>query len=948
MASADHRRSLRARLAWSTLGLTATDPREHRATMARAAVYLYATGAALALASLALPGAAGRDLPGMLAVACGAVTLAGSHLLLFDRLPVWAFMVSGACSTGLVTTGVFLGGESGSAYPLFYLWVVLYAFFFYSLRGALLQFGLVCAAYGLVLAADRAGLGLSHAIVTLGTLAMAGVVVVLLKNRLGGLVAGLSASEDRFRTLVEQLPVVTYVRGLEMPGANLYASPQVEGLLGYTPEEWETDAGLLGRIIHPDDRDRVLAEAVRLRETGEPFRAEYRYLARDGRIVWVYDEAHLVRDGKGRPRGVQGFLFDVTERKQAEERFGAIVENVPGVIFRCVHDEHWTMEFISDAIEEISGYPASDFIGNRVRSFASIIHPADTETLDDAIAAQEPYEVEYRIVRSDGEVRWVYERGRGLCDPDGWVRIDGAIFDVTERRRAEKALAQSEEKFRSIVETTNEWIWAEDAEFRVTYTNPAIERILGYKPEEVLGRDINDLLHEDDRELVDQDVRKWTTEGWSGLTLRWRHRDGTFRHLESNATPITGPDGEFAGWWGADRDVTERVELEDQLRQAQKMEAVGRLAGGIAHDFNNLLMAIQGYGDFALGKLERVHLARADVLEVKKAADRAASLTGQLLAFSRKQVLRPQVLDLNDVVRDVEGMLRRLIGEHVDLQVALDRDLPRVRLDRGQIEQVLMNLVLNARDAMPAGGTLTVTTRDVEVSPARAERVVGLDPGPHALLVVGDNGSGMDADTRAHAFEPFFTTKEQGKGTGLGLSTVYGIVSQSGGTVVLDSAPGKGTAVSIFLPVAVETRAVPTAGLDGARPAGSETILLAEDEAVVRDLVQEILEQAGYTVLAACDGREALRLSKQHPGEIDLMVTDVVMPGLSGRDVAERLWLSRPDTKVLYMSGYTDVTVFDPGVLDPGSEFLQKPFSSSELAQKVREILDSRRAATAA
>jgi two-component system, cell cycle sensor histidine kinase and response regulator CckA len=947
MASLDHRRSLRERLTWSTLGLMSTDPREHRAAMARGAVYLYAAGAAIALLSLALPGSEGRQLPGMFAVACGAIALGAFHLLLFDRLPVRAFMASSACSTALVTAGVFLGGESGSAYPLFYFWVVLYAFFFYSLPAAFLQFGLVCAAYGLVLAGGQAGLGPAHALVTLGTLAMAGVVVVLLKNRLGGLVAGLSASEDRFRTLVEQLPVVTYVRGLEVPGSNVYASPQVEELLGYTPEEWETDPDLLGRIIHPDDRERVLAEALHLRETGEPFRAEYRYVARDGRIVWVYDETHLVRDATGKPRGVQGFLFDVTERKQAEERFGAIVDNVPGAIFRCACDEHWTMEFISDAIEEISGYPASDFIENRVRSFASIIHPEDTETLDEAIAAQQPYEVEYRIVRPDGEVRWVYERGLGLRDPDGRVLIDGAIFDVTERRRAEKALAESEEKFRSIVETTNEWIWAEDAEFRLTYTNPAIEDILGYKPEELLGRDIHELLHEEDLKLVEGELRTWMKEGWSDLTLRWRHRDGTFRHLESNARVILGPDGEFAGWWGADRDVTERVELEDQLRQAQKMEAVGRLAGGIAHDFNNLLMAIQGYGDFALGKLDG-HPARADVQEVKRAADRAASLTGQLLAFSRKQVLRPEVLDLNEVVREVDGMLRRLIGEHVDVQVALDPQLPRVRLDRGQIEQVLMNLVLNARDAMTGGGTLTVTTRRVDVSPARAERVVGLEPGPHALLVVGDTGLGMDSDTRAHAFEPFFTTKEQGKGTGLGLATVYGIVSQSGGTVVLDSAPGKGTAVSIYLPVAVETRALPTAAPDGPRPAGSETILLAEDEAVVRNLVCEILQHAGYTVLAAADGREALRLSKQHPGEIDLMVTDVVMPGMSGRDVAERLWLSRPETKVLYISGYTDVAVFDPGVLDPGSAFLQKPFSSAALAQKVREILDAPRAATAA
>jgi CheY-like chemotaxis protein len=294
-------------------------------------------------------------------------------------------------------------------------------------------------------------------------------------------------------------------------------------------------------------------------------------------------------------------------------------------------------------------------------------------------------------------------------------------------------------------------------------------------------------------------------------------------------------------------------------------------------------------------------------------------------------------------------MLRRLIGEHVELQVDLEEGLGPVLVDRGQIEQVLMNLALNARDAMPSGGMVSLATQRVELSQARAERHVGLQPGPHALLVVGDTGLGMDDETRSRAFEPFFTTKEPGKGTGLGLATVYGIVQQSGGSISLDSTPGKGTVVRIFLPLAQALREAPTVlGADLERPRGSETILLAEDEEVVRDLVREILEGAGYTVLAAADGREALRLSKTHAGDVDMMVTDVVMPGLSGRELAERLWLSRPEMKVLYISGYTDIAVFDPGVLDPGSAFLQKPFSAPELTQKVREVLDTPRAGLAA
>ena len=947
---------LHERLSWSTLGLMSSDPREYRAAMARASVYLYALGAALAGASLLVAGVEGHSTATIGAISLAALLAAALHLAVFDRLPLIGFQLSGVGSTCLITAAALAGGEGGGAYPFLYSWVVLYAYFFYSLPAACAHLGLVLAAYA-VLLGHPSGFDITpaHALIQTGSLAVMGVMILLLKRRLLELLAGLSASEGRFRTLVEHLPLVTYVRGMDVVESNSYASPQVVDLLGYTQEEWEHERGLLERVIHPDDRERALAAAARLRETGEPLRLEYRFVARDGREVWVYDETHLVLDEEGEPSGVQGFLLDVTERKEAEraaheseQLFRAMVDNVPGAIFRCAADAEWTMEFLSDAIEEISGYPASDFIGNRVRSFASIIHPADDQAIVDQILSRRPYEIEYRLVRPDGEIRWVLERGLASDGPDGVARIDGAIVDVTNRKRAEAALAESEAKFRSIVETTTEWIWAEDEDSRLTYTNPAIEQILGYEPAELLGRDMNELIHEDDRRRVEDEFPRWREEGWTGLTLRWRHRDGSYRHLESSATPILAPDGSFAGWWGADRDVTERVALEDQLRQSQKMEAVGRLAGGIAHDFNNLLMAIDGYGEFALGKLEPDHPARSDVAEIRKAAERAASLTGQLLAFSRKQVLQPETLRLNDVVRDVEGMLRRLIGEHVHLHVELDPALRPVRLDRGRIEQVLLNLVLNARDAMPGGGAVTITTRQVAVSAARAERIVGLEPGPHALVVVGDTGVGMDVETRAHAFEPFFTTKEQGKGTGLGLATVYGIVTQSGGTVVLDSAPGKGTAVSIYLPVAAETRPAPTAPSDGRRPAGSETILLAEDEPVVRDLVREILEQAGYSVIAAVDGREALELSKAHAGGIDLVVTDVVMPGMSGRDLAERLWLSRPEAKVLYISGYTDLDVFDPGVLDPGSAFLQKPFTAAELAQRVRAVLDAPRAVSAA
>jgi two-component system, cell cycle sensor histidine kinase and response regulator CckA len=375
------------------------------------------------------------------------------------------------------------------------------------------------------------------------------------------------------------------------------------------------------------------------------------------------------------------------------------------------------------------------------------------------------------------------------------------------------------------------------------------------------------------------------------------------------------------------------------------MEAVGRLAGGVAHDFNNLLTAISGYCDLLLHRLPEYSTLRRDVDEIRRAGDRAASLTQQLLAFSRRQVLQPKVLDLNAVVTNMTQMLRRLIGEDIELSMSLCPDLGHVRADPGQIEQVIVNLAVNARDALPSGGRITVSTANVDILPRDASAHPDIRPGPHVLLSMEDTGLGMNQEVRSHLFEPFFTTKEKGKGTGLGLATVYGIVSQSGGHIRVESAPGRGSAFRIFLPRM-------DAPGDGARHApepdgtripspGTETVLLVEDEEVVRLLAREILRMNGYTVLEARDGREALLLSEAHPGPIHLMLTDVVMPKMSGRELAERLVPKRPGTRVLYMSGYTDDAIVRHGVLEDGIAFLQKPFTARTLALKVRDVLDS-------
>jgi len=426
-------------------------------------------------------------------------------------------------------------------------------------------------------------------------------------------------------------------------------------------------------------------------------------------------------------------------------------------------------------------------------------------------------------------------------------------------------------------------------------------------------------------------------------------KDG--RILERYSRPQRVADTSVGRVWSF-RDVTARRHAEEalrrneeHLRQVSKLEAIGQLAGGIAHDFNNLLMVIKGYTQLTLHELSAGDPLRRNVEEIQQAADRAASLTQQLLAFSRRQVLQPRVLDLNVVVADVERILQRLIGEDVNLAFFPGQGLGRVLADPNQVEQVLMNLAVNARDAMPRGGRLTIETQNVDVDDAVAARMLGIKAGPFVLLAVSDNGSGMDPETQAHIFDPFFTTKEHGKGTGLGLSTVYGIVKQSGGYIFVQSEIDRGSAFKIYLP-RVERTTDPRLDLAPAAPAfgpAEETILLVEDEQMVRELVRQLLVQQGYTVLTASGGAEALGHSQRHPGPIHLLLTDVVMPQMSGRELAIFLASSRPDTRVLYMSGYTDDAIFHHGVLEPGTAFIQKPFTPETLEASIRQVLGAPR-----
>jgi two-component system, cell cycle sensor histidine kinase and response regulator CckA len=522
----------------------------------------------------------------------------------------------------------------------------------------------------------------------------------------------------------------------------------------------------------------------------------------------------------------------------------------------------------------------------------------------------------------------------------------GISRDITDRKRAEEALRQSEALKAAIVESALDCIVTMDSEGRIVEFNSAAEQTFGYSRAEVLGKAVAEVI-------IPPAFRKRYATGLAHylatgegpvlgrlLELTGLRLDGKEFPLELSITPVQiGGQRHFTAFL---RDLTQRRRLEEQFRQAQKMEAIGRLAGGVAHDFNNLLTVISGYSEILLGSVPAKDPAHMLLKEIQKAGVRAASLTGQLLAFSRKQALDTKVLDLNAIVRDSEKMLKRLVGEDVELTALLDPALGKVKTDPGQVEQVLMNLVVNARDAMPRGGKITIETVNVVVDETYVSSHADVKPGRYVMLSVSDSGSGMDEQTRARIFEPFFTTKELGKGTGLGLAMVHGFITQSGGHVFVYSEVGLGTTFKLYLP---EVEAITSSENSQAeilkKPCGNETILLVEDESAVRALTRYVLQSCGYSVLEAARGEEAIRLAEKHQGPIALLITDVVMPGLGGRMVAERVVALNPSTRVLYLSGYTDDAVVRHGVLQSETAFLQKPFTPSALAIKVRKVLDA-------
>ena len=787
-------------------------------------------------------------------------------------------------------------------------------------------------------------------------------------------------AEEKLSQLFEN--AVEGIFRASVDGQLLSVNPALVRMCGYSsPAEMILSVRDMSQDLYADPQARMEFQR-RMAEHGSVESFEYQLRRKDGARIWVSENARVVRVSNGEIVAYEGTMEDITERKRAElER---------QVTFEIIHAVNVTdnlddlLYLVHQALKKVL-YAENCFVALYEPSSGMFHFPFFVDQFDEAPPPQQvgrsctayvyrtgramliPQQI-FDQLAEQGEVELVgtpspawlgaplrtpaatigvlvvqhYENEAAYTEREleFLVSVGGQIALAIERKRAEEKIRESEARLRVLVEQLPAVLWTVGKDLRFTSALGAGLARLGLKPNQIVGVSLLEYFETNDQTFLPIAAHRRATRG-EPVTFHVEWKGGSYTcHVE----PLRTAEGELQGAICMALDITDRKQLEEQLRQAQKMEAVGRLAGGIAHDFNNLLMVIQGYADLLTERLADGDPLRRNAEQIQTASQRATSLTRQLLAFSRKQMLAPKVLSVQSVVAEMEKILRRLIGEDIQLETSSAPDLGLIKADRSQIEQVILNLAVNARDAMPEGGRLTIETANVELDKAAAHPPAVLSPGKYVMLAVTDNGCGMDAETQAHIFEPFFTTKEKGKGTGLGLATVYGIVKQSGGYVWVYSEPGRGTSFKVYLPRIEDEQAV--RGRDGrtdakALPRGSETVLLVEDEKGVRELAREYLELVGYTVIEAEDGHTALELAAMHVGPIQLLMTDVVMPGISGRELAGRVKSIRPDIKILFMSGYTDQAVVHHGILDTDAALLQKPFTMAALAAKLREILST-------
>jgi hypothetical protein len=744
-----------------------------------------------------------------------------------------------------------------------------------------------------------------------------------------------SIGEQMYRRIVEAVPEGIWV--VDSQGTTIFSNRRMAEILGIDFELMPAQSCF--DCVFPEE----LADAQRhfartLAGDRRPF--DFRLRRGDGSSIWVSISCMPVYDDAGSTVGLLGLFSDITERKQAEaalreseERFRNMADTAPVMIWVTGPDKLFT--FVNKTWLDFTGRTMEQELGN---GWAAGVHPDDlqrcNEMFSSAFDARENFQLECRLRRSDGEYRSILCSGIPRFALGGvFAGYIGSDIDITD--------LQSEERFRQLAENIDQVFWMYDlGTERVLYVSPAFEKVWGSSSAALYQNRgwLMESVHADDRERLRSLFPKMRSERVEA-SYRIVRRDGSVRWIQGRSFPICDATGAPYRVAGIAEDVTTHRELEEQLRQAHKMEALGRLAGGIAHDFNNLLTVINGYTDLLLRKFSASDRIHADLNQVRSAGQRALELTSQMLAFSRSQIRTAEVLNLRNVIEDVAKMLRSMIGEDIELVTVFDPDSGQVKADRTEITQILLNLAANARDAMPTGGTLTFETRNIEVDDSYGRSRPGAQPGAYVLLTVIDTGVGMDAEIQQHLFEPFFTTKQVGKGTGLGLATVYGIVSQCGGWIDVKSKQGGGTTFQIYLPRA-EVGAIKQAEHPEPvrhRLRGTETVLVVEDQRHVRKLTCAILEEFGYQTLEAAHGEEALRLATDHKGRLDLVLTDVIMPGMNGPELANRLKAIRR-TPVLFMSGYSRSV--ERGH-DPEAAYIRKPFTPDSLAQKVREVLDA-------
>lgn len=749
--------------------------------------------------------------------------------------------------------------------------------------------------------------------------------------------AELRQSNEEYRQLLENLNEVLYV--LDPDGIIRFITPNVQRIGGYRPEE------ILGRpftdFVHPEDLTERFSYFQRIFE-GEDLVTEYRYLTKTGRTVWARTHARAkIRDG--RIAGIQGILMDISDRKrfeealqQSEKKFRDIFDSSGDAIL--VHDSSWRYVEVNEAACRYLGYTRDEMLGL---------------TLKDVISPKQVHRVPKLVQKLEQTGKGFFE-ALGCCRDGSEIPVEiscrkiefegkpcflSMARDISQRLKKEKEYAQ-------ILNTSIDGFWVLDSEGRILEANPAAARMLGYTVDEMLDLTVDDINAEDPPEKIRKRIRRVRNKGSARYETRHRKKDGTVFDVEISTSHLPYTDDH---WIVFIRDITDRkkaeeknAQLQAQVLQSQKLESVGRLAGGIAHDLNNLLSPVLGYGELLLQNVGGNATCKRQLDSIIEAAERARALVRQLLAFSRKQMLEFKTFDLNQLLTDFENLIRRTLRENIALHMEMASDLPAIKGDAGQIEQVLMNLVVNAQDAMPDGGELTIKTTETQLDESYTQFKEGVRPGRYVMLEVNDTGYGMDAETLENIFEPFFTTKTKEMGTGLGLSTAYGIVKQHGGNIWAYSEAGLGTCFRVYLPAAARAGMKEETGQANApapAPSGSATVLLVEDETVVRELVTSMLEMQGHTVAAAENGSQALEAFNNREGVIDLLLTDVIMPDINGRELYKKISETCPDLKVIYMSGYTEDVITYHGVLNPDVNFIQKPFSMNDLNSKIQKVL---------